>query len=656
MKPVSLHTLLLAAALLPLAMLGACQLRPVSPDGIPGIDDPQAVEAQLAVSVQHDPTLPGTRMSDAVTQIDAGTNYNAFRGIDRMYIIPFNVYRTITASDSRHGRNLVLPQQGIPPVWGASANTGLVVNNNSHLYEDVLMKAGTASVLVYGRAIDENVSATPSDSVDFKRRNGVLRAHGLTGAETPMSMEFTLEPIMDAAAETAMNSAIQGVLTYLNSIAAAQVSHTGYGQRTWNQTTWTYTWRTPSTYNHSTVSNAFETLTGSGRAFSGSTDAVAGMLTTIYNGLYDLASDNSVSSSYNQPYYGYYSNTVSGRYYYVYELSRQIRTLIDNSTYVTVTGSGNSATVAFKAPYAGIPANSGLPDGAVSIQWNGSEFVQITAANSALAPISSYCYPPSLWYWTNSRLKTSNSDSVNSEYVSSNTTWETILANYTYGSTVLPGVASAAIIEPLQYGVGQLRIRLNFASSALGTENLSDSQYNTVNVNNTNFPLTGILVSEQKNQAFNFTPRSGDSYCIFDADVNDGSTPKAYIASAGSGVTLNPIHTLVVQTESNQDVHYALEFQNNSNNSFYGANACLVTPGSKFYLVGILELSKATNSTSETINSVFLQDHITEAIITVKGLAAAYNTIPELRDPQLEIGVQTEMKWVGVTPSQIPMY
>ena len=321
-----------------------------------------------------------------------------------------------------------------------------------------------------------------------------------------------------------------------------------------------------------------------------------------------------------------------------------------------MTGSGNNVTVSFKAPYAGLPASSGLPDGAVSIQWNGSEFVQISAANSALAPISSYCYPPSLWYWTNSLLKTSNNDSVNAEYVSSHANWEAILANYTYGSTVLPGIAAAAIIDPLQYGVGQLRLRLNYASSALGTENLPDSNGNTVNVNNSNFPLTGILVSEQKNQAFNFTPKTGDSYCIFDAEVNDGSGPRAYIAAAGSGLTLKPVHTLVVQTENNQDVHYALEFQNNSNNSFYGANHCLVTPGSKFYLVGIFELSKATNTTSETINCVFLQDHITEAGITVKGLAAAYNTIPELRDPQLEIGVQTEMKWVGTTPSQIPMY
>lgn len=657
MKPV-LHTLAItAAALLPLALALSCN--PASPDyyfGSLGVGN-QDVKSQMAISFKSGVGRPATKMSDSVTQIEAEADNTAFRGIEQIYVIPFNTYRAVTASDLRHGRNLQLPQRGISPQWGSVANAGLVSNNNSHLYQSVYMRSGTASVLVYGKAIDESVSASPSDSVDFKHRNGVLRKHGLEAAESPADMWFELEPLVDAAAEASMNSGIQGVLAYLNSIAEARVSYTGYTRRTTTQTTWTYRWGTPADYgNHQTLQNAFETLTGSGLAFSGSTDAIARMLTSVYNGLYDLSSNTGNSNSYGQQYYGRNSNTVAGTYYYVYELSREIRDLINNSTYVTVTGTGNNATVAFKSPYAGIPASYGVPDGAVAVQWNGTSFVQVSAANSAIAPVSSYCYPPSLWYWTDSRLKTSNDESVVDEYVSSNPTWSTILDNYTYGSTVLPGVASAAVNDPLQYGVAQLRLNIGYASSEGGTENLLDSRAGTVNIRNANFPLTGVLVSEQRHQAFNFTPKSGDNYCIYDSDVNDGSTPKAYIASAGSGLTLKPVHTLVVQTENYQDVHYALEFQNNSGAGFYGANGCLVNPGSKFYLIGILKYADASNNPGGEIKSVFLQDHLTEAVITVKGLASAYNTIPELRDPQLEIGVQTEMKWVGSTPAQIPMY
>jgi len=645
-----------ATALL-LAWVVSCT--PASPDSFSafGSGKDQDVETHFAISLEAGVNNPETRMSDAIAQVDADTDNTLFRGIEQIYVIPFNTHSTITAGDARHGRNLTLPQLGITPQWGSSVNPGLVTNNNSHLYEDVYMKSGTASVLVYGKAIDEDVSASASDSVAFKRRNGALHAHGIGNAETPVDMWFELDPIVDAAAESSMNSTISGVLAYLNSIASAQVSYTGYTYRTTTQTTWTYNWQTPASYSYyPTLESAFQTLTGSGLAFSGSTDAISAMLTSIYNGLYDLANSTNASNSYNQEYYGYYSRYVSGYYYYVYELSRQIRTLINNSSYVNVTGTGNNATVSFTSAYAGVPASFGVPEGAVAIQWNGSEFVQVSAANSALAPIGSYCYPPSLWYWTNSQIKTSEDENVTDEYVSSNTTWASILDNYTLGTTVIPGVASAAVTNPLQYAVAQLRLSFNYAVSPGGTDNLLDSKAGTVNVSNSNFPLTGVLVSEQRHQAFNFTPKSGDNYCVYDSDVNDGSTPKAYIASSGSGLIFKPVNTLVVQTENAQDIHYALEFQNNSGAAFYGANACIVSPGSKFYLIGILKLDQATNNTGKTIESVFLQDHITEAVVTVQGLAAAYNTIPELRDPQLEIGVQTEMKWVGTTPAQIPMY
>ena len=40
----------------------------------------------------------------------------------------------------------------------------------------------------------------------------------------------------------------------------------------------------------------------------------------------------------------------------------------------------------------------------------------------------------------------------------------------------------------------------------------------------------------------------------------------------------------------------------------------------------------------------------------MKGLAKAYNVVPELRDPQLQIGIEAVMDWVQVTPAEIPMY
>ena len=617
---------------MPLAVLCAC-LRPVSPEypSGNGLMDAQMVETQMALAFKPGSGVPSTRMLDSVTQADANSDYSVFRGIEQLFVIPFNTRGAITASDSRYSRNLELPHTGIAASFGTDASDGtlpgLVLNNNSHLYRDVYLKNGTSSLLAYGMAIDQSVAATPTDSVNYKRRNGVLRAHGLEGAETPVDMGFNLEPLVDATAEAAISSKIAGIVTYFNSIANAQDTYYGY-----------YTFANYNTSDYQSISNFFKSFTNggtngtAGQAFSGSTRALAVLLSQLYTSARDLY--NSATSNWTKG------------------MCNGIMTAINNSNYVTVSGT----TVTFNSAYADFPSSFGIPDGSVAIEWDGSAFLQVSAANSAMAPTGSYCYPPSLWYWTNSTLLTSDAEDLEEEYKSSNPDWASILGHYTLGTTIRRGITSVAIVRPMQYGVAQLRLKFNYAISDGGTANLLDSRANAVNVSNSNFPFTGVLVSEQRNLAYNFTPKSGNSYCIYDPEVNNGSTPKAYIASSASGLTFQPVHTLVVQTDDNQDVHYALEFQNNSGSAFYGVNGCTINPGSKFYLIGILNLQEATNNTGETISSVFLQDHITEAVITVKGLAKSYNTVPELRDPQLEIGVQTEMKWVESTPAHIPMY
>ena len=659
MKQVKSIIIRFAAAILPLAWAFACQ--PASPEdffsGSRSAD--QLVQVQMALSLQPGAALPATKMTDAVTQSEANTDYTVFRGIEQMFIIPFGSFDKVTASDERIGKNLQLPHLGISPVFGTTAAdgnlAGLVENNNSHLYQGVYFKIGTSAALAYGKAIDESVAATPSDSINYKRRNGVLRGNGLASAASPAEISFSLEPFINSGNEAAMQSTLNGILAYLTDIAGAAVSYTGYTYRSRTQTTWRYYWDDAASYsNFPTLVSAFETLTGGGNVFSGGTESLEGMLTSIYNGLYDIATDEYESSSYTQEYYEYNSYYSSGDYYYVYQLAREIRSLIDNSSYVTLSGSGSNVSVSFNSTYSGFPGGYGVPDGAVAIQWNGNAFTQVSAASSALAPIDAYCYPPSLWYWTNSRLVTSDEENVDDEYVSSNPDWATILGHYTLGRTVKPGATSAAIEEPLQYGVAMLELEMNASSSEGGTSNLLDSNANTVDITGNVFPLIGIIVGEQRDQHFNFTPSSGSNYYVYDAEVLDGTSPKAYIRYNNSG--FKKIHTLMVQTDVNEDVHYALEFRNDSGAPFYGVNGCTVPAGGKFYLIGTLEISKMTDAQKNGIECVFTQDHITRVSASVRSLAKAYNTIPELRDPQLEIGVQTEMKWVGSTPAEIPMY
>ena len=613
----------------------------------------------LALSVGT--VKPQTKMTPAITQADA--TEASFRGIKEIYAIPFRAARPVNGSDERIGPNLLLPQLGIPSTFGDNAQDGafegLVRSNNSHLYKNVYMRRGTASMLVYGQAIDANVSVDP-DSVAFKRRNGVLRAHNQYTAETPSSITFTLEPFITTANEASLQSAVDGLLTYLNSIAGATVQFTGYNVSNRAQTTWTYNWSIPDDYSrYSYLKNAFDYFTSNSVGFSAGSAGINQMLTTLYNRLFDMASnENAGGSSYRLEYYRNSNSNTIRYYYYIYELARQIRSLIDDSTYVTLSGSGANVTVSLKGDYANFPDSYGVPAGCVAIQWNGTQFVQQTpATGSALAPIDSYCYPPSLWYTTNSTIKTSDDSSVTEEYKSANVSWTDIFNQYTFSSAVVQGSESAAIKDPLQYGVAMLEVNLNKAESPGHTQLLLDSKGNTVDVRNSNYPLTGIIIGEQKNQAFDFTPLlEGLSSYVYDNEVTDSGTPKAYIAGASASLTFKPIHTLVVPTEDVQDVHVALEFQNNSGADFYGANANKIAAGTRFYLLAILEYSTASAPAGKALDAVFVSDHTTKVTFSINSLAKAYNTIPELRDPQLEIGVTAKVEWIQVTPAEIPMY
>lgn len=616
----------------------------------------EGVEIPFSLSVGD--SRPQTKMTQDITQVDQSEA--SFRGIKEIYAIPFKVKRAINGSDERVGKNLALPQLGIPSLFGASAEegafAGLVSNNNSHLYKGVIFPRGTASLLVYGQAIDEDVSVSP-DSIAFKRRNGVLCKHGVEKAETPADITFTLEPFISSAQEAEMQTTVNGLLTYLNNIAGATVSTpNGYLANSNTQQRWTYDWSTPTDYNnYADLKNAFDFLTSGGVGFSAGTECINQMLTTLYNTMYSMANDvNAGGSDYRLTYYtrrNTNNNTYRVYYYYVYQLAQEIRNRINNSTYVNISGSGASVSVALKGDYANFPERFGLPSGSVGIIWNGTAFVQQTSATgAALAAVDAFCYPPSLWYGSNSTLKTSDDMAIVEEYKSANATWNDIFNQYTFGDTVVPGAMSAALKDPLQYGVGMLEVNLNKANPQL----LPDSSGATVDVRNSNFPLTGIIIGEQKNQSYAFEPLlEGLSLYVYDNEVYDGSTPKAYIAGESSGLTFQPVHTLVVQTEDAKDIHMALEFQNNSGADFYGFNSCRIAAGSKFYLIAKL---KYANGTGASLPAVFVHDHITKVTFSINSLANAHNTIPELRDPQLEIGVIAQMEWVQATPAEIPMY
>ncbi len=305
-------------------------------------------------------------------------------------------------------------------------------------------------------------------------------------------------------------------------------------------------------------------------------------------------------------------------------------------------------TLSFKTDSWNHYPGDGLPEGSVAIKWDGSKFI-VADENSGtrLVPVEDYCYPPSLWYHTNSTLSVlMQEEEVESYYTQAND-WDAILANYTDGKVVYSAATAAAIDLPLQYGPALFTFSF---TSADGTS-LKDANNLNVSITNGSFPVTGIIIGEQREQSFQFHPLQGKIYYLWDSYVlSEGGTgtPKAYIKNG----TQKPVSTLVLETEENEDVHYAVEFLNNSGTTFAGASGNIL-PGSKFYLTGTLKL---TDAVSPSINNIFKQDCQTLATFKVTTLANAYNTVPDLQNPQLEIGVQVHMDWILDTPSEMPLY
>ena len=52
---------------------------------------------------------------------------------------------------------------------------------------------------------------------------------------------------------------------------------------------------------------------------------------------------------------------------------------------------------------------------------------------------------------------------------------------------------------------------------------------------------------------------------------------------------------------------------------------------------------------------MFDSDYKTTVYVRVSELGNAYNTVPDLRDPQLELGVVAEMDWMQVEPGGIKL-
>ena len=298
----------------------------------------------------------------------------------------------------------------------------------------------------------------------------------------------------------------------------------------------------------------------------------------------------------------------------------------------------------------GFPASIGLPDGAAVIRWTGTAFEpQLNTTTLAdVNGIDRYAYPPELYYYGNSRIKTSSIDKRKEKYTDRE--WSAILADYEYADGVVStNTTSVAIKDPLQYGVAHVQIILKKTSSS----SLSDAGGTDIPVGDANFPLTGVIIGGQLPVGFDFTPTTAyPTYSEADMKfIYDNQLPTLHLSSLADAT--QHINTLVLQTYDKKKVPVAIELTNNSGVDFKGLGGKILN-GTKFYLVGEIDPETFKDDSRIAIRDrVFTQDYTTTLNIKITGLEKAYNVVPNLLSPRLEMGVELTPKWVATTPEEV---
>ena len=563
-----------------------------------------AVKTQFTISVTGKAGSE-TRMGQDIVQ---GQTTPVFRGLDQMVLIPYGAVDDNDVDGARLAANITLN------VAGGTANTlpsFFKANSNSYVYSDVDIPLGTYGFLFYGKAIDETAGTLITNAAD-KFTYGYLTPSALTGEKETFSFSLA------STVGTSTSSKAGPLLEYVKNIAAA----TGW-------------------YNaeNAAIQDLYANFV---KMKAGSSSSIRAALEDLYESL--MNNQDAVSEAV-------------------------CTAILTNASYSPTPDVETGYKLTLSASLSGYPADINLPDGAVALVWSDDEPAVPSWQTAAqtdpsggewntgtqnFTALDKYVFPPSLYYRANSPVLVSmkkESDNYGTK------TWDQITnastGLYKDGDNVNNKTQSVAIKEQIQYAVAQLESTIKIASATLKDRFGEEVKIGTEDTDDGTIKVTGLLIGGQQNVDWEFLPLDGSSiYTIYDKEI-----PSSNVISGTESLIKN--YTLALESDD-QPVYVAIEFENNAKD-FSGIDG-LVAKGSKFYLVGALDPEEGTGS---SVGKVFVQDYKTTATFTIKenavkssgsgtpadpdiypdGLGSAYNTIPDLRTPKMELGLSVNLTW-----------
>ena len=567
-------------------------------------DDPQppvvnngrvAVDLALSVSITAGNSSATTRM--AADKVQASGN---FRDIQDLKLIPLNSEGNVAGS----------MLQGLERVED---------KNYYFSHQIIDLNIGTSRFLCYAKAKHD---ANPDPA-----KNGALTAFfpsSLSDNNYLTDISFTPKQISPS-----------GVVTSDDYLRARNLA--GYLTRIATAGNW-------GSYNK--LQDLYNLFTGNGNLIAGSSANVKALVNKLYQQVNGLTIPDGNTDAQTAK-------------------TKILEKILDG---VTCEGSGNDLVITSldgtSTTREGYPGNIGLPDGAAAMRWVATKptdatddgypkfvpQVKVPAGNTMpLSDHDRFAYPPELYYYIDSPIKTSES-SKESAYQSAK--WvdkegdDGVLNKYEHDDAVVASTTrSVAVKNPLDYAVGCLVTRIQAVSDNLkdNSQAAKDEEGASstivvapVSLGSDKFPLTGIQIDGQYKQTYEFLPiadtntNKATEYIVYDNDITG-----VYLTSTQSG----PAYTLAYQSRDGKPVDIVLEFLNNSGKLFYGYQNGIVYPGTKFYLIGQIWPPNPEASTENIDCRVFTKDHISSVQLTIQSLQNAYNVIPDLKTAQYAIKV-----------------
>ena len=596
MKKLNSFFLMGSVALAGLGVMSSCSSDDLGTDST-NITDNKAVKTQFALNIPR--ANGGTRMSADNTQ-GAG---NTFLGMKDIKLYSF--------SEKPVAGNTSTSLIELAELGTSDINS----SKSAKIYNNVAIPVGTKYFLFYGHAPE-------GTDVNGKFANGVLNFTPNNAVDN-IKAELVKLGGTDETSEKALEGLLNGVIVVENWKDKAADTELGK------------------------LYNQFKKLK------SGSANSIRLALQSLYNNVGGIILNG--------------TNTEDKK------IAQAIRSKIAESFSATLQ-SDNSYKLEYKSTFtaATYPNNVNLPDGAVQVAFDETANKFSYAANSSLTGLSgldasNICFPSSIYYFCSSDLAATADElqswpKTTTEWTSVSSPWlnadgQTLKNGWT--EKVQATTRSIAMRQNINYGVASLKTTVKCEKARLDdNKNFADVINNKeftgfVDVPAGGFKVTGLLIGGQPTEVgFDFQPKANPefTYTIYDRDLNN---IKATTSVSNANYTIVLPNDKGREEATQEKVNVAIELTNNSGADFRGADG-IVPNGGKFYLVGKLEPKPDALAGVEN-PAVFMSDYQTKLNLTIKSLASAYNTIPDLRSTKLQFGMSVDLEWKQGIQFDIPI-